>query len=444
MNPYNTFWRRAGAQLIDTVIFIPPFVLVGIAAILLSSDDPDPRIFGLASFSVPIYRIVMHRVWGKTVGKMAAGIIVVDADSRGRITWFQSLGREAPTIALLGLALAVGDEEGPGSTLNGLWIVADFIAVLARGDRRALHDLLAGTVALRTDATSVAVTQSPLRPPAHVPPPPEQPFANFGDTSWPEPPAGFGVTVTPPPAMTLPAAQPEFPGPNAAQWPPLEMPAYPVNYGTPAESTRYQNFWRRFAAAIVDRIILAVASQVLAILVGLGGAANGVVFAVTFLANEAYSVVLVAMRGQTVGKMALGVRVARASDEAPVGWGRALVRRLPTSIITISTLGWLLVALSTSDIDFGDPEAFEDETLPGRIVLAAMAFVFINGGWYLLNLITVSVTDKRQAVYDLLAGTVVVRVESTYDPSRFGPRYPSGAPGDYDQGPPPPRGPRGW
>lgn len=446
MNPYNTFWRRAGAQLIDTLVFIPPFVVVGVAALLLTSgEDPDPRIFGVASFSVPIYRIVMHRVWGATLGKMATGITVVDFDSRGRISWFQSLGREAPTIALLGLALAAGDESGPGSTLNGLWVIADFIAVVARNDRRALHDLLAGTVALRTDAVRVA-TQSTFRSPDAAPPAPPQPFSGFGDSSWPEPPAGFGVTVTPPPPVAIPEPEPPAPVSSyAPQWPPLEMPAYAVNYGTAAESSRYQNFWRRFAAALIDRFILGAATQVLSLSLGAGGATSTFFTVLVMLAAEAYSVVMVAVRGQTLGKMALGVKVVRATDEGPAGWGRALLRRLPTTLISVGTLTWLFVAISTSDFDFADPEAFENETLPAGIFLAALSVMVLNGGWYLLNLITVLTTDRRQAVYDLLAGTVVLRAESNNDPARFAPRYPAdGSPRDYDQGPPPPRGPRGW
>jgi len=72
------------------------------------------------------YSIVLHWMWGQTLGKMALQVRVVSMDG-GPLSFGQSVGRYFATF-LSALTLGIG-----------------FIMAGVRPDKRALHDLLART-----------------------------------------------------------------------------------------------------------------------------------------------------------------------------------------------------------------------------------------------------------------------------------------------------------
>lgn len=101
-------------------------------------------------------------------------------------------------------------------------------------------------------------------------------------------------------------------------------------------------FWARLAAYVIDGIIVATTCYALYFVPGfLYFAAIGqlgsnepaplamavVIFALCVIAGVGYPVCFWRWRGQTPGKMALGIRVVR-SDGSPPGWGAALLRFL--------------------------------------------------------------------------------------------------------------------
>ena len=75
----------------------------------------------------------------------------------------------------------------------------------------------------------------------------------------------------------------------------------------------------------------------------LAGFAGFFVFAVLLLL---YEPTMIALKGQTLGKMAMGIMVARADDGGVPGWGKALGRWvLPGLLILIPLVGGLLSIL---------------------------------------------------------------------------------------------------
>ncbi len=72
------------------------------------------------------YSIVFHWMWGQTLGKMALQIRVVSIDG-GPLSFGQAVGRYFATF-LSAFILGIG-----------------FVMAGVRSDKRALHDLLAGT-----------------------------------------------------------------------------------------------------------------------------------------------------------------------------------------------------------------------------------------------------------------------------------------------------------
>jgi uncharacterized RDD family membrane protein YckC len=80
-------------------------------------------------------------------------------------------------------------------------------------------------------------------------------------------------------------------------------------------------FWRRFAAAFIDGVILAIVNVILS--VALKGAGNVLALVVTIVYFTYFEG---SRRGQTPGKSALGIRVISFDGSGSIGYGRAFIR----------------------------------------------------------------------------------------------------------------------
>ena len=81
----------------------------------------------------------------------------------------------------------------------------------------------------------------------------------------------------------------------------------------------YMGFWIRFAALVIDWIILGVVGFILVLVT------DGSSLFVQWLINILYFVLFTGLQGQTPGKMAVGIKVVTWQGEVP-GVGRASVR----------------------------------------------------------------------------------------------------------------------
>jgi uncharacterized RDD family membrane protein YckC len=103
--------------------------------------------------------------------------------------------------------------------------------------------------------------------------------------------------------------------------PPPQSAAPPATGGA---SGPRAGFWRRFAGLIIDGILLGVVNGVLRAAIGsAGGSLLGLVIDIVY-----FTVLIGGRRGQTVGQMALGIRVIDFNTGGPIGYGRAFVRWL--------------------------------------------------------------------------------------------------------------------
>jgi uncharacterized RDD family membrane protein YckC len=94
-------------------------------------------------------------------------------------------------------------------------------------------------------------------------------------------------------------------------------------------------------AVIIDGIIVGVPANILGLIIG----ANGIFFSyglITVLGIVYYLFLEGGPSGQTVGKMVMKIRVVRAEDGGPLGWGGAGMRYI-TKIVSgiICYVGWL-------------------------------------------------------------------------------------------------------
>lgn len=156
-----------------------------------------------------LYTVVMHARYGQTVGKMVTKVRVVDFPGEGPISWRQAWLREGiPIVLSVGVlvyevagvltgrvsasAVATGEAlaGGPFWLLMALplgWFLAEVLTMLTNDKRRALHDLVAKTVVIRTNLVGA---DAPPTLPASPPRAPSSALACAFLVLWPNPAAG--------------------------------------------------------------------------------------------------------------------------------------------------------------------------------------------------------------------------------------------------------------
>lgn len=159
-------------------------------------------------------------------------------------------------------------------------------------------------------------------------------------------------------------------------------------------STRYRTFWPRFWANFLEGFAVAPVMALLAL--PQPSAENPwrlVLQTAGGLVSWAYAAWLLSARGQTVGKWLCRVQV-RNAGEGPLRPWQAMVREGVPLLFTLGALPFLLVRQSAGTLT----EKAE--------LLIALPFLV----WVLLEIITMLSNEKRRALHDFLARTVVVRV----------------------------------
>jgi uncharacterized RDD family membrane protein YckC len=110
--------------------------------------------------------------------------------------------------------------------------------------------------------------------------------------------------------------------------PPGYAPAVPAGEMRAASgpSGPRAGFWRRFAALLLDGILLGIIQAIIGAILS---DSPGAVYAISTIISYGYYIALEGgPRGQTLGKMALGIRVIDFSGAGSIGYARALVRQL--------------------------------------------------------------------------------------------------------------------
>jgi uncharacterized RDD family membrane protein YckC len=130
------FWIRFVAVFIDGIVLLVAQGILFSAGWMVSGGNTGggTAVKGLVNVFGTLlgaaYGIIFHWLWGQTLGKMALQIKVVRMDG-GPLTFGQAAGRYFATF-LSAIILCIG-----------------FIMAGIRTDKRALHDLLAGTRVIR-------------------------------------------------------------------------------------------------------------------------------------------------------------------------------------------------------------------------------------------------------------------------------------------------------
>jgi len=179
---YAGFWRRLGALVVDTLVLLP---LTGLALWGTGHSRLFYAYWLLPSLAFNLWFYVhLVRRYGGTPGKLALKMRIAMRDG-APVTVKAALLRNAPLFILSGLAsvaaalacLQMDDtvylsldflDRGKAMEklmpawypavfiLLQLWIWAEFVTMLLNRQRRAVHDLIAGTVVIRQPAANAA------------------------------------------------------------------------------------------------------------------------------------------------------------------------------------------------------------------------------------------------------------------------------------------------
>ena len=124
------FWIRFLASLFDSLVLLGVAALVGIFGALLGGGLGSLRlgvVGGLFNFLFhAAYYIVLHGATGQTVGKLIVGVRVVASEGT-RVSYAAAFVRWL------------------GYFLSGITLLIGYVLAGVRADKRALHDLIAGT-----------------------------------------------------------------------------------------------------------------------------------------------------------------------------------------------------------------------------------------------------------------------------------------------------------
>ena len=164
---------------------------------------------------------------------------------------------------------------------------------------------------------------------------------------------------------------------------------------------RYNTFLPRLVAIIIDWVLMLLVVYG----VGLISAGNQIseiqsqaISVALELLVYIYSIVLHGLYGQTMGKMAMGVKVVRFEDEKPIDFNQAFMRDIvPVGIILLSTVidyfsGYLTLGI-------------------GLLFIIYLALSAIPSIWGLIEVISMLTNEKSRAVHDFIAKTVVIRTQ---------------------------------
>jgi uncharacterized RDD family membrane protein YckC len=153
---------------------------------------------------------------------------------------------------------------------------------------------------------------------------------------------------------------------------------------------RYSTLWERWFANTLDGIVVSAGLMLVSRVFG-REYLESVDMTWAILENSAiflYSILLHARSGRTVGKRLMGLKVIDQSETKEITAWQAVAR---------DAIPLLLVAAFLVAGTIGNSEG----------VLSYLGYIGV--GWSMLEIISVLSNDRRRALHDFLAGTVVVK-----------------------------------
>jgi uncharacterized RDD family membrane protein YckC len=169
---------------------------------------------------------------------------------------------------------------------------------------------------------------------------------------------------------------------------------------------RYMTFGPRFWAPFVDTCVLWPATLLTwgLFALHLPRLVAALVMVLGNLAWLFYTVIMHARYGQTVGKMVTKVKVVDARTEQKISWLQAWLREGVPAVLSFGFVVYETFVFLTTE---GSAESIANgEGLASGPFLLLMSLPLL---WFLAEVLTMLTNEKRRALHDFIAGTVVIR-----------------------------------
>jgi uncharacterized RDD family membrane protein YckC len=180
---------------------------------------------------------------------------------------------------------------------------------------------------------------------------------------------------------------------------------------TYASTDLYATFWPRFWSAWCDSLVLwpiGFVSFLVLITPSTPKAVEMLVAVIGCAISTAYTILMLAHNGQTVGKRMTRIRVIDFKTEGKIILWQSLLRESIPVVLGIGMLGHNLYSIVTRSESQTAMEAIQIAVTGSQFWL----FASIPMLWFLVEIITMLTNEKRRALHDYIAGTVVVRINT--------------------------------
>jgi uncharacterized RDD family membrane protein YckC len=118
-------------------------------------------------------------------------------------------------------------------------------------------------------------------------------------------------------------------------------------------------FWRRFVGAVIDGILVGIPAYIIE------PHSQGGRSGIQLLIGLVYTTLMIgSSRGQTLGQMAMGIRVIDFNTGGPIGYGRALIRWLVSIVSALAILIGYLWMLWDKEKQTWHDKAANDVVVP--------------------------------------------------------------------------------
>jgi uncharacterized RDD family membrane protein YckC len=168
---------------------------------------------------------------------------------------------------------------------------------------------------------------------------------------------------------------------------------------------KYDTFGARFGAAIVDGVIFLPLTFLDAYAADKIMGVTGLLILWTVISMglfQFYSIYMHGRYGQTIGKRTMGVKIITFPEELPINFKHAFIRDLPYTIILLADIVIAIVLII-------NPELIFNNAVTSISDLFGYAWLL----WFLLEIISMLFNDKKRAVHDIIAKTVVIKTDSS-------------------------------
>jgi uncharacterized RDD family membrane protein YckC len=162
---------------------------------------------------------------------------------------------------------------------------------------------------------------------------------------------------------------------------------------------KYDTFWRRFYAGLLDGLVLLPIGILVALIQGDNVLSLVLGMIIMHSAVYVYSVYFHYYSGQTLGKKWMNLRVVDKNEQQLLTFEQSLKRdSIP---IFLETIGILFISFQIIKLGY----------MPSRDSLITQMTDWLGVIWFILEIVTMMTNDKRRALHDLLANSVVIKNE---------------------------------